>query len=178
MPKNSLDISTPSEREIRILRSFDAPRELVFEAFTTPALLRRWMFGPSDWSFEVCDIDLRVGGGYRYVWVRRKDGSRMGASGTYREIVTPARIVATERFDDPWYPGECLLGIEFVERAPGVTTLTQTLLYESRDARDRVLRSPMDEGLSAGFDSLAAIVVAEARARNRVSGATSEPGER
>ena len=70
--------------------TFDAPRVMVFDAFTRPELLRRWLFGPNGWSFEVCEIDLRVGGSYRYVWCRQDDGKRMGAGGTFREIARPA----------------------------------------------------------------------------------------
>jgi uncharacterized protein YndB with AHSA1/START domain len=159
MTTKPLEISTPSDHEIRITRTFDAPRAMVFDAFTAPELLRRWLFGPDGWSFEVCEIDLRVGGSYRYVWRRLSDGMRMGAGGTFREIAPPVRIVSTERFDDAWYPGESINTIELVESGDA-TTLIQTLRYESRAARDAVLKSPMDQGLAAGYDRLAAILAA------------------
>ena len=160
MVRQRLDISTPSAREIRIERSFRAPCALVFEAFTRPEFLRRWLYGPDGWAFDECEVDLRVGGAYRYVWVRAHDGKRMGASGIFREIVAPVRIVSSERFDDAWYPGDAQVTLEFSERAPGLTKLTQTLSYESEAARDMVLRSPMDQGLAAGYDRLAALLEA------------------
>jgi uncharacterized protein YndB with AHSA1/START domain len=153
-----LSISRPSEREIRIARAFAAPRALVFEAFTRPELLRRWLYGPDGWALEVCDVELRAGGSYRYVWVRERDGKRMGATGTYREIVVPKRIVASKLFDEPWYAGESLVTSEFTEQAAKLTLVTQTLGYESQAARDSVLRSPMDQGLSAGYDRLDAVL--------------------
>jgi uncharacterized protein YndB with AHSA1/START domain len=153
-----LSISTPSEREIRIVRTFAAPRALVFEAFTRPELLRRWLYGPDGWTLEVCDIELRVGGSYRYGWVRERDGKRMGATGTYREILVPERIVASELFDEPWYAGEALVTSEFTEQAAKLVTLNQTHRYESRAARDTVLRSPMAQGSSAGYDRLDAVL--------------------
>src|SRR5882762_6535718 len=102
-----LEVTTPTDREIAMTRVFDAPRGLVFDAFTKPELVRRWLLGPSGWTMPVCEIDLRVGGRYRYVW--RKPGvPDMGMGGVFREIVPAERIVATESFDDPWYEGEAL----------------------------------------------------------------------
>src|SRR3989454_4488921 len=103
--KVKLQITTPSDREIAMTRVFDAPRSLVFDAFTKPELVKQWLLGPPGWSMPVCEIDLRVGGTYRYVW-RHANGNEMGMGGVYREIVAPERIVATQKFDEPWYPGE------------------------------------------------------------------------
>jgi|SRR5579864_5318415 uncharacterized protein YndB with AHSA1/START domain len=149
---NKLKVEARGDREIVMTRAFDAPRQLVFDAFTKPDLLRQWMLGPPGWSMPVCDIDFRVGGRYRYVWAHR-DGAEMGAGGVYKEIVVPERIVATERFDQPWYPGEGLGTVVLTEHA-GKTTLTQTLLYESGEARDMVLRSPMESGVTMSYDQL------------------------
>jgi uncharacterized protein YndB with AHSA1/START domain len=149
---NKLKVEARGDREIVMTRAFDAPRHLVFDAFTKPDLVRQWMLGPPGWSMPVCDIDFRVGGRYRYVWAHR-DGAEMGAGGVYKEIVVPERIVATERFDQPWYPGEGLGTIVLTEHA-GKTMLTQTLLYESSDARDMVLRSPMESGVAMSYDQL------------------------
>jgi uncharacterized protein YndB with AHSA1/START domain len=102
----------------------------------------------------VCEVDLRVGGKYRYVWQRDSDGSQMGMGGVYREIQSPERLVATERFDESWYPGEAVDTLVLIERS-GKTTLTQTMQYESRAARDAVLQSPMEDGMAAGYDRLA-----------------------
>jgi uncharacterized protein YndB with AHSA1/START domain len=151
-----LQVTTPSEREIAMTRVFDAPRSLVFDAWTKPELLRRWLGVRGGWSFVVCEIDLRVGGAYRYVW-RGPDGTEMGMGGVYREIVRPERIVATEKFDDPWYEGEALDTVVFVERG-GKTTATTTVLYASREVRDAVLKSPMDRGVAESYDKLAEVL--------------------
>ena len=149
---NKLKVEARGDREIVMTRAFDAPRHLVFDAFTKPDLLRQWMLGPPGWSMPVCEIDFRVGGRYRYVWAHR-DGAEMGTGGIYKEIVVPERIVATERFDQPWYPGEGLGTVVLTEHA-GKTMLTQTLLYESGEARDMVLRSPMESGITMSYDQL------------------------
>jgi len=151
---STLQLTTPSEREIAMTRVFDAPRTLVFEAHTKPELVRRWLLGPPGWSMPVCEIDLRVGGKYRYVWRHDRDGTMMGMGGVYREIQAPERLVATEKFDESWYPGEAVDTIVLIEQG-GRTTLTQTMLYESREARDAVLKSPMEQGVAAGYDRLA-----------------------
>ncbi len=148
----ALQITTPTEREIVITRAFDAPRRLVFEAMTKPELLKRWLYGPGDWSLEVCEIDLRVGGAYRYVWRRVSDGTEMGMGGVHREVVPPEKLVVTERFDDAWYPGEALVTTRLVEQS-GRTKLTVTILYETREARDVALRSSVD-GMELGYDRL------------------------
>jgi uncharacterized protein YndB with AHSA1/START domain len=154
----ALKLTTPSDREIQMTRTFNAPRHLVFEAFTNPELLQRWLLGPPGWTMIVCEVDLRVGGGYRWVW-RNDNGTEMGMRGVYREVAPPDRIVATEKFDQAWYPGEAVGTITFTEQG-GKTTITQTLLYESREARDGVLKSGMERGVAASYDHLAEIVAA------------------
>lgn len=153
----NLKLTTRGDREIVMTRVFDAPRTLVFDAFTKPELVKQWLLGPPGWSMPVCEIDLRVGGAYRFVW-RGPDGSEMGMRGVHREIVVPERLVATERFDESWYPGEAVGTVVLVEQG-GRTTLTQTILYESREARDIVLKSPMEQGVAAGYDRLAELLV-------------------
>lgn len=153
----TLEVTTPSDREIAMTRVFDAPRKLVFDAHTRPELVRRWLLGPDGWSMEVCEIDLKVGGKYRYVWKRDADGTEMGMGGVFREVAPPERLVATEKFDEAWYQGEAVNTLVLIE-SDGKTTLTQTMLYESREARDSVLRSPMEEGVAASYDRLAALV--------------------
>lgn len=159
-----LQVTTPSDREVAMTRVFDAPRHLVYDAFTTPELVRRWLGVFGGWTMPVCEIDLRVGGTYRYVW-RGPDDNTMGMQGVYREIVPAERIVSTERFDEAWYEGEALGVIDFVER-DGRTTVTTTVCYASRAARDAVLKSPMESGVAAGYDALAELLsalTAEAR---------------
>jgi len=102
-----LIVTTPSDREIVMTRVFKAPRKLVFDAWTKPELVRRWLLGPPGWTMPVCEIDLRVGGAYRFVWLGQ-DGTTMGMGGVYREIVIPERIVNTQLFDQDWTGGETL----------------------------------------------------------------------
>lgn len=153
----SLKIAANGDRELVMTRVFDAPRRMVFDAFTKPELVRRWLLGPDGWSMPVCEIDLRVGGSYRYVWRRDRDGTEMGMGGVYREIVVPERLVSTEKFDEAWYPGEAVGTFVFVEQG-GKTTVTQTVLYDSREARDGVLKSPMEGGVTASYDRLEALL--------------------
>jgi uncharacterized protein YndB with AHSA1/START domain len=157
MTQAKLQITTPSERELRWSRVFDAPRARVFAAISVPELVRRWMLGPPGWVMPVCEIDLRPGGAYRYVWRHEPDGKEMGMGGTYREIVAPERIVASERFDEAWYPGEALVTMELLERE-GKTTLIQTVQYESASARDAVLRTGFEAGVEASFERLATTI--------------------
>jgi len=151
-----LKLTTRGDREIVMTRVFDAPRSLVFEAFTKPELVRQWLLGPEGWSMPVCEIDLRVGGKYRYVW-RHVKGHEMGMGGVFREIVPPERIVSTEKFDEAWYPGEAVGTVVLTEQG-GKTTLTQTVQYQSREAREAVLKSPMESGVAAGYDRLAELL--------------------
>ena len=152
MTSSTLKITTPTDREIVMTRVFDAPRELVFDALTKPVLLKRW-FGSPGWALAVCEIDLRVGGAYRYVW--RGERGEMGMGGIFKEITPPERIVATEAFDQAWYPGNNALVTQALTETGGRTTLTLTVRYESKDARDAVLKSPMESGVAAAYNRLA-----------------------
>ena len=164
-----LQVEARGEREIVMTRSFDAPRNLVYDAFTRPELVKRWLGVFGGWTLPVCEIDLRVGGRYRFVW--RKEGTEMGMGGVYKEIVPNERIVSTERFDDAWYEGEGLGTVTFVERA-GKTTLTQTILYVSKAARDGVLKSPMEGGVAQSYNKLAEILASQLK-ENRPQAAGS-----
>ncbi len=154
-----LSVAARGDREIALTRVFDGPRALVFEALTRPELLRRWLLGPPGWTMVVCEVDLRAGGAYRFVW-RRDDGTELGVGGLYREIAPPERLVHTERFDAAWYPGEAVVTYVLTERDGGGTALASTVLYESRDARDAVLRSGMEAGVAASYDRLAGLLAA------------------
>jgi uncharacterized protein YndB with AHSA1/START domain len=147
-----LKVSALSDREIRMTRIFDAPRALVFDAFTKPDLIKRWMFGPEGWSLPVCELELKAGGKMRYVW-KHMDGASMGMSGVFREIKRPSRIVHNETFDEDWTGGETLVTTLFTE-TDGQTLVEQTVLYATRDARDAVLKSPMEDGIARGYDRL------------------------
>jgi uncharacterized protein YndB with AHSA1/START domain len=156
----TLHVAAQGDREIVMTRVFRAPRALVFDAFTKPELLKRWLYGPPEWSMPTCEFGQRAGDRYRYVW-RGPDGTEMAAGGIIREFVPPERIVVTERFDQAWYPGEAIVTCVFTE-GDGQTTLTQTLRYESPEARDLVLKSPMETGVTMSYDRLAEMLVARA----------------
>ncbi len=150
--KHTLQVAAQGDHEIVMTRVLDAPRQLVFDAFTKPELLKRWLGALEGWEFAVCEIDLRVGGKYRWLW-KNTDGMQMGISGVYREIIPPEKIVSTERFDEAWYPGEGLGTILLTEEG-GKTTVRQTVRYETREARDGVLKSPMETGVTASYNQL------------------------
>ena len=162
----TLKVTTPTDREIVMTRVFDAPRSMVFDAFSKPELLKRW-FGPRGWSLVVCDVDLRVGGGFRFV-MRGPDGREMGMRGVYREIVAPERSVHMESFDD--YPGESQVTAVFIEQG-GKTTLTATVLYPSKEVRDIVIKSGMEHGAAESYDKLAELLASpEAGSIEKASG--------
>jgi len=163
MKHAALQITTQGDRELVMTREFDAPRKLVYDAHTKPELVRRWLLGPDGWSMPICEMDVRVGGKYRWVWRHNTNGSEMGMGGTYREVKAPERLVATERFDEAWYPGEAQTTLVLVEKG-GRTTLTQTMRYESKDARDAVIKSGMEKGVAASYDRLEGVLASAAQA--------------
>ncbi len=148
----ALQVTTPTDRELMMTRVFDAPPGMVFDALTTPDLMKRWLLGPPGWTMPVCEVDLRVGGKYRYVW-QNADGRKMGMGGTFKEIVRPSRIVATEMYEDYWTGGETLVTTELVETR-GKTTLRTTVRYASREARDAAIQMGATKGLEASYDRL------------------------
>ena len=152
----TLTVTTPSDREVRITRFFNAPCAMVFDCWTVPELLKGWLHGPEGWRLETCEIDLVVGGAARYVW-RHRDGQAMGMSATYQEIIRPTRIVASELFDEDWTSGETLGTVVFTE-ASGKTLLTQTVLYASQAARDGALGTGMTSGMADSYAQLDAFL--------------------
>jgi uncharacterized protein YndB with AHSA1/START domain len=157
----ALKLTTRGDLEIVMTRTLNAPRRMVFDAFTKPELVKRWLLGPPGWSMPVCQIDLRVGGSYRYVWRRDSDGTEMGVSGVYREIAAPEKVVHTEKFDNPWYPGEAVITL-LLEEQGKKTGITQTMLMSSREARDAVLKSGMERGVAMSYDRLEEILASGA----------------
>jgi uncharacterized protein YndB with AHSA1/START domain len=152
-----LQITTPSDRELAMIRSFDAPRDLVWDAWTKPELLKQWLGVRGGWTFAVCEVDLKVGGKYRYVW-RGPSGAEMGMGGVFREVAKPERLVATEKFDESWYEGDAMDTTTFVERG-GKTTVTTTVRYASKAVRDAVLKSPMESGVAESYNKLDEVLV-------------------
>lgn len=154
--KGTLKIQPSGDRELIITRIFDAPQEMVFDAFTKPVLLKRWLLGPPGWTMPTCTVDLKVGGGYRYVW-RNDEGEELGVRGTFKEIIRSEKLVHTELFDEAWYPGESLMTTTLTDQN-GKTLLTGKILYESKEARDMVVQSGMEEGVGLSYDNLEEIL--------------------
>ncbi len=142
--------TTPSDCEFRITRVVKAPRHLVFEAWTDSKHVPHWMLGPPGWTMPVCQIDLRVGGKWWFVW-RKADGSEMGMGGVYREISPPERLVSTEKWGPEW--PETINTVQLAE-SKGETTITITVLYPSKEARDAALQMGMKEGMENTFQLL------------------------
>lgn len=164
----TLQLTKPGEREIVLKRLFAAPRRWVFDAFTKPELLKRWLFGVPDASLVACRIASKTGETFRYVW-RNPDGTEIGMSGVCLEFKRPDRLVATEKFDKPWYPGKAVGTIALLEE-DGVTELTQTLRYESPQAREIVLSRHIEHAIAMGYDRLAELLEArKTRTRNEVN---------
>jgi uncharacterized protein YndB with AHSA1/START domain/catechol 2,3-dioxygenase-like lactoylglutathione lyase family enzyme len=162
----SVTVSTPTDTEIVLVRDFAAPRRLVFAALTRPELLTRW-WGARGWNLTECYVDLCVGGNWRFV-SRGPDGATMAQAGVYREIEPPERLVYTERFDDQSYEGESLVTHVLVER-DGTTTLTSTVRYASRQARDTVLRYPMRRGVGEAYERLDELLEIERKGDGRMN---------
>jgi uncharacterized protein YndB with AHSA1/START domain len=152
----TLKITTPTEREIVLTRVFDAPRSLVFDALTKPELLRRW-HGPRGWSLVVCEVDLKVGGAWRFV-SRGPDGAEMSLGGVYREIVPPERLVVAVQVNSRHCVQEDSIVTTVLDEDRGRTTLTSTVLYPSREIRDAVIKSGMEHGAAQGYDKLAEVL--------------------
>jgi len=142
--------TTPSDREIAMTRVVGAPRGLVWQAWTNPKHVPQWLLGPTGWTMPVCEIDLRAGGAWHYVW-RQSDGTEMAMRGAYREIAAPERLVSTESWGGDW--PETLNTLTLAE-SDGKTTITNRVLYPSKEARDAALQTGMKDGVSQSFDRL------------------------
>jgi uncharacterized protein YndB with AHSA1/START domain len=146
----TLQVTAAGDKEIVLTRVFDAPRRLVFEAFTKPELLKRWLLGPPGREMVSCEAATGVGARYRYVW-KHADGKSFGMGGVCREFLPPEKLVCTELMDG--YPSESFVTTIFTEQA-GKTTMRTTAVYESREVRDTVLKSGMERGAGASYDRL------------------------
>jgi uncharacterized protein YndB with AHSA1/START domain len=146
--------ATPTDTEVVITRVVDAPRRLVFDAWTNPKYVPRWLLGPEGWTMPVCEIDLRPGGSWHYVW-RKADGSEMTMRGSYQEVTPPERLVSTESWGPEW--PETLNTLVLTESG-GRTTITLTVVYPSKAARDAALQTGMKEGMDQGFARLDSVL--------------------
>jgi uncharacterized protein YndB with AHSA1/START domain len=146
-----LTIALPSDREIEITRTFKAPAELVFDCWTIPALIRRWL-GFADWTFVTCEFDARVGGKWRFV-VKSPDGFEMGSGGEVLELTRPDWIKTTELYDQDWTGGETIVTNSISEQ-DGISVSVVTILYPTKEARDGARATPMADGMETGFKRL------------------------
>lgn len=158
MSSAGLTVTTIGDRELVLARSFDARRPLVFDALTRPELLKRW-YGAKGWQLIECEVDLRVGGAWRYV-SRGPGGEVMTQYGVYREVEAPRRLVCTERFVDQSFAGESLITAVLEDRGER-TTLRSTVLFPSPQARELVLSRSMERGLGEGFRRLDRVLAVE-----------------
>jgi len=144
-------VTTPSDTEVEMSRTFDAPRELVWDAFTKPEHLQRWLLGPDGWEMPICEVDLRPGGAYRFGWARVGGGDEFELSGEYREVSPPERIVHTERFGGA---GPEAVNTLVLTEEDGGTRMTQTIVYPSKEIRDQVLATGMTDGAGTSYARL------------------------
>ncbi|MGD9631554.1 MAG: SRPBCC family protein [Pyrinomonadaceae bacterium] len=161
------EASLPSDTEVLVKRSFDAPVNLVWRAYMEPDLLRRWCTGPPNWSMPVCEMDMRVGGEYQWRWRNDDDGMEFGFTGEVLEVVPHAKIVHTQAFD----PGNMsiamggepsIITVTF-EEADGITNVATTIKYASKADRDEALSTGMTDGMEVSYKRLDQVLIAEAR---------------
>jgi uncharacterized protein YndB with AHSA1/START domain len=147
-------VSLPSDREVSVTRQFKAPRKLVYDAFTKPALVQRWLLGPPGWSMPVCEMDLRVGGKYRWRWRSDEDGKEFGFHGEFREVAPPRRIVHTQYYDPGDVGGDmgdaALITLELTEK-DGITTMVSVMDFGSKASRDAAMSTGMTDGMEASY---------------------------
>ena len=157
----------PGDREIVMTREFDAPRRLVFDAYTKPELLKRWLGVRDGWTLAICEVDLRVGGALPLrVAQRGPAGRRWATGGVFREIVPPSRFVSTETFDDAWYQGEAVEHTVFAERDGRRRSRIRRPTSRARRAMACWARG-MERGVAESYDVLAALLAESAAAGGR-----------
>jgi uncharacterized protein YndB with AHSA1/START domain len=151
-------VTLPSDREVKVTRTFRAPRSLVYRAYTEPQLVQRWLLGPPGWTMPVCEMDVRVGGRYRWRWRSDKEGTEFGFTGVFREVETAARLVHTEAYDagntgEGQSGSEALVTVSFTEEG-GMTTVTSVMDFGSREGRDAALATGMTDGMEQSYQLL------------------------
>ncbi|HEY7172439.1 MAG TPA: SRPBCC family protein [Vicinamibacterales bacterium] len=158
MTLDKAQVTLPSEREVKVTRSFKAPRALVYRAYTEPQLVQRWLLGPPGWSMPICEMDVRVGGRYRWRWRNDQDGSEFGFTGTFREVQPASRLVHSEAYDpgtvqDEFPRNDAVVTVTFAEE-DGVTTVTTLVDFGSRVARDAAVATGMTDGMEQSYQLL------------------------
>ena len=163
MHPEKAQVTLPSDREVVVTRSFHAKRPLVWEAYTKPELVKRWLLGPPGWTMPVCEMDVRVGGKFRWVWRSQEDGSQFGFHGVFEEVEKPARIRHTEAYDpgdiggSMGEAGEAMVTLTLSEHG-GRTTLSTRIEYASKEARDAAVATGMTDGMEASYRNLDALL--------------------
>ena len=157
-----IEVTQPSDREVRVVRTFNAPRQLLWDAHTKPELMRKWCYGYEGWTLAVCDMDVREGGKYRWRWRSKEDGSEFGFFGTFSDVKAPSRLAHDQYYD----PGDiggamdtsqpAIIHTAFTE-TNGVTTLTMMMKFATREIRDAAVSTGMTDGMEMGYERLDAM---------------------
>ncbi|MGV3710476.1 MAG: SRPBCC family protein [Gemmatimonas sp.] len=159
---STAQVTLPGDTHIRVVRDFKAPRTLVWQAHTDPALFQRWIGGYPGWSMPVCEMDVRPGGKYRWRWRQEAEGSEFGFSGEFREVEAPAKMVQAEFYDPGTFGGPMSTAptinqLTLTER-DGITTLVTLITYTSKEARDGAIASGMTDGMETSYARLDALL--------------------
>jgi uncharacterized protein YndB with AHSA1/START domain len=158
--QNKSTVTLPNDRDVVVVRTFRAPRSLVFDAWTIPRLVQRWLLGPPGWTMPVCEMDVRVGGQFKWRWRSAENGAEFGFSGEFREVVRPSRLVHVERYDPGEVGGEMgeALVTSVLTEKDGMTTHTMTIRYASKEVRDAALKTGMTDGMEMSYQKLDALL--------------------
>lgn len=157
--KFTAQVMLPSDTEVRVTRSFRAPRTLVWQAHTVPSLARRWLLGYPGWTMPVCEMDVRVGGTYRWRWRQDSDGAEIGFFGTFSEVNEPAKLTYDQFYDPDGFTSamqtdnRCVINGAFTE-TNGITTLVTTMDFGSKEARDAAVSTGMTDGMEVNYQNL------------------------
>jgi uncharacterized protein YndB with AHSA1/START domain len=160
-------VALPSDREVKVTRSFKAPKGLVYRTYSEPQLVRKWLLGPAGWSMPVCEMDVRVGGRFEWRWRSADGANEFGFSGTFREIQPASRVVHTQAYDPGTLGGafprgdEAIVTVTFTEEA-GITTVTTLIDFGSKAARDGAVSTGMTDGMEQSYQLLDRLLAEEA----------------
>lgn len=157
MTMEKAQVSMPSDIEVRVTRSFNAPAKLVYRAYTEPKLMTQWLLGPPGWSMPVCEMDVREGGAYRWRWRNDEDGKEFGFHGIFQKVEPNKKLVHTEFYDPGDVGGDmgdgALITVEFVEKG-AITTMISTMDFKTKEARDAAIATGMTDGMEMGYERL------------------------
>lgn len=158
-------VSTPSDREVLVQRSFDAPVNLLWKAYTEPALMRRWLAGYPGWSMPICEMEVHIGGKYRWQWRNDENSQEFGFSGEFLEVVTHSKIVHTQTFEAgnlgvSMGQEGTIVTVTFSE-SNGVTNVTTNIRYASKADRDASLSTGMTDGMEANYNLLEKVLASD-----------------